>query len=84
MTLQHAQLKANALITLDNFVAAFIKNKKNKILNNQRIDMAAILKLDEYVELNKAVAELNKFNAVNSTPEKEEKIHKALLSQIID
>ena len=39
--------------------------------------MAAILKLDEYVELNKAIAELNKFNAVNSTPEKEEKIHKA-------
>ena len=79
MSLQHAQLKANALITLDNFVAAFIKNKKNKILSNQRIDMAAILKLDEYVELNKAIAELNKFNAVNTTPEQEENTNKSMI-----
>ena len=81
MSLQHAQLKANALITLENFVSAFTKNKKKKILSNQRIDMAEILKLDEYVELNKAIAELNKFNAVNTTPEKEEKIHKACYSR---
>ena len=79
MSLQHAQLKANALITLDNFVAAFIKNKKNKILSNQRIDMAAILKLDEYVQLNKAIAELNKFNAVNTTPEQEENTNKSMI-----
>ena len=77
MSLQHAQLKANALITLENFVTAFTKNKKNKILSNQRIDMTEILKLNEYVELNKAIAELNKFNAVNTTPEKEVKTHKA-------
>ena len=76
MSLQHARLKANALLTLDNFVAAFIKNKKNKILSNQRIDMAAILKLDEYVQLNKAIAELNKFNAVKPTPKQEEKTNK--------
>ena len=79
MSLQHASLKANALLTLDNFVAAFIKNKKNKILSNQRIDMAAILKLDEYVQLNKAIAELNKFNAVNTTPEQEENTNKSMI-----
>ena len=39
--------------------------------------MAEILKMDEYVELNKAIAELNKFNAVNTTPKKAEKIYKA-------
>ncbi len=76
MSLQHAQLKANALMSLDKFVAAFSNNKKKKILTNQRIDMSAIIKMDEYVELNKVIAELNKFIAVNSTPKKEEKIHK--------
>ena len=73
MPLQHAQLKATALMSLEKFVTAFTKNKKNKILTNQRIDMSEMLKMDEYIELNKAIADLNKFIAVNSTPKKEEK-----------
>ena len=77
MSLQHAQLKANALLSLEKFVTALTNDKKNKILTNQRIDMSAMLKINEYVELNKAIADLNKFIAVNSSLEKEDKRYKS-------
>ncbi len=77
MPLPHAKLKAIALLALERFVNKFFKIKRDKILNNQKIDLSEGLKTDEYIELNKAVSDLNKFITVNSTPEKKEKIHKA-------
>ena len=72
----HAQLKSTALLALEKFVELFTQENKNKILVNQRIDMSEMLKMDEYIKLNKALAALNKFIADNSTPKKEEKTHK--------
>ena len=46
MPLQHAQLKANALMELDKFVTAFTRNKKHQILTNQRVDMSEMLRMD--------------------------------------
>ena len=66
-------------MALEKFVTVFTKNKKQKIITNQRIDMSEMLKMDEYIAFNNAIAELNKFIAVNSTPEKEENSgHKAI------
>ena len=73
MSIEHARLKAHALLSLDKFIAAFTSTKKHKILTNKRIDMTSMLKMDEYVELNNAIADLNKFIVINSTPEKLEK-----------
>ena len=76
MPLPHAKLKVIALLALERFVNKFSKIKRENILKNQKIDLSEGLKTEEYIELNKAVSDLNKFNSVNSSPEKEEKIHK--------
>jgi len=76
MPLPHAKLKAIALLALERFVNKFSRTKRDNILKNQKIDLSQGLKTEEYIELNKAVSDLNKFNTVNSTPEKEEKTHK--------
>ena len=73
MALPHAKLKAIALLALERFVNKFSKIKRDKILKNQKIDMSNELKTEEYIDLNKAITDLNKFITVNSTPEKEEK-----------
>ena len=73
MPLPHARLKAIALLALERFVNKFTRIKKEKILSNQKIDLTEGLKTEEFVELTKAVSDLNKFITVNSTPEKEEK-----------
>ena len=72
----HAKLKAIALLALERFVNKFSRTKRENILKNQKIDLSQGLKTEEYIELNKAVSDLNKFNTVNATPEKEEKTHK--------
>jgi len=77
MPLPHVKLKAIALLALERFVNKFSRTKRENILKNQKIDLSEGLKTEEYIELNKAVSDLNKFNTVNSTPEKEEKTHKA-------
>lgn len=76
MSIDHAKLKATALLKLDSFVKAFTKMNKQKILGNERIDMSEILKMDDYTEFYQAVADLNKYITVTSTPKKEERIHK--------
>lgn len=73
MPLTHARLKAAALLALERFVNKFTRIKREKILSNQKVDLTEGLKTEEFVELNKAVSDLNKFITVNSTPEKEEK-----------
>lgn len=77
MSIDHAKLKAIALLKLDSFVKAFTEINKQKILGNERIDMSEILKMDGYTEFNQAVADLNKYLTVTSTPKKVERIHKA-------
>ena len=72
----HAKLKAIALLALERFVNKFSRTKRENILKNQKIDLSEGLKTEQYIELNKAVSDLNKFNTVNATPEKEEKTHK--------
>ena len=76
MSIDHAKLKATALLKLDSFVKAFTETNKQKILGNERIDMSEILKMDDYTEFNQAVADLNKYLTVTSTPKKAERIHK--------
>ena len=76
MSIEHAKLKATALLKLDSFVKAFTKMNKQKILSNERIDMSEMLKMTEYAELNQSIADLNKYITVTSTPIKEERIHK--------
>ena len=70
---QHAQLKADALINLEDFLKAFSKANREKILSNERIDMSEILKMDEYTKFNQAIADLNKYLSVNSVAFKEVK-----------
>ena len=76
MSIDHAKLKAIALLKLDSFVKAFTEMNKQKILGNERIDMSEILKMDDYTVFNQAVADLNKNLSITSTPKKEAKIHK--------
>ena len=73
-----ATLKSTALIKLEDFVKEFTKMNKQKILSNERIDMSEMLKMVEYAELNQAIADLNKFITVTSTPIKQEKIYKGV------
>lgn len=72
----HAQLKSTALIKLEDFIREFSKINKQKILSNERINMPEMLKMTEYAELNQAIADLNKYITVTSTPIKEERTHK--------
>ena len=76
MSIDHAKLKATALLKLDSFIKAFTEMNKQKILHNERIDMTEILKIDEYTAFNQSVADLNKYLSVTSTPKKEERIHR--------
>ena len=71
MPIIHAKLKADALICLDDFIKAFIKSNREKILTHERIDMSEMLKIQEYTKFNQAIADLNKYLSVNSTPIKE-------------
>ena len=71
----HAQLKSTALIKLEDFIREFSKINKQKILSNERINMPEMLKMSEYAELNQAIADLNKYITVTSTPIKEERTH---------
>ena len=68
---QHAQLKADALISLEDFLKAFSKANKEKILSNEKIDLSEMLRMDEYTKFNQAIADLNKYLSVNSVSVKE-------------